>query len=189
MRPLRMLRSALCVAAVNLPLALLPSAASAQNAEEIAEVKNLLERHIESLRHQLDVVNRRIDDVMFFHRVGDIADIDLVAFTGPPDRLEWTDAGAGALEVMDALQEPAATRAAHQAVSVQLEGHGVLGRRPGHLAVGALVADDRPRPDRFGLIRARQYHARLAGCIDQLDTGGTRSPARHRGDGREPDAG
>jgi len=96
MKPLRMLRSALSLLAVNLLLAPLPPAASAQNADEIAEIKNLLERHIEGLNHEIDVLNRRIDDIMFFHRVGDIADIDIVSFTGPPRRYEPNPTAQGA---------------------------------------------------------------------------------------------
>jgi len=68
----------------------------AQEETPIAEVKRLLENHIESLSHQLDVLNRRIDDVMFFHRVGDIADIDIVQFTGPPRRYEPNPTAQGA---------------------------------------------------------------------------------------------
>lgn len=73
--------------------------AQAQEAESIEEIRSMLERHVESLRHQFDVLSRRIDDVMFFHRVGDIADIDIVSFTGPPPRYQpnATAQGAGNL--------------------------------------------------------------------------------------------
>ena len=62
----------------------------------LADIQRTLTAHIENLRHQLDVVNRRIDDVMFFHRVGDLAEIDLVSFTDPPRRHEPNPTAQGA---------------------------------------------------------------------------------------------
>lgn len=62
----------------------------------LADIQRTLTAHIGNLRHQLDVVNRRIDDVMFFHRVGDLAEIDLVSFTGPPRRHEPNPTAQGA---------------------------------------------------------------------------------------------
>lgn len=43
-----------------------------------------LERLEETMRHELDQIQRQIDDLMFFSRLGAHADIDLVQFTGPP---------------------------------------------------------------------------------------------------------
>jgi dipeptidyl aminopeptidase/acylaminoacyl peptidase len=96
MNPLRILRSAISLFAVNLLLAPMSSQLNAQDSSELSEIKDLLENHIESLNHQLAVVNRRIDDVMFFHRVGDIADIDIVTFTGPPSRHQENPTAQGA---------------------------------------------------------------------------------------------
>lgn len=62
----------------------------------LADIQRTLTAHIGNLRHQLDVMNRRIDDVMFFHRVGDLAEIDLVSFTGPPRRHEPNPTAQGA---------------------------------------------------------------------------------------------
>lgn len=62
----------------------------------LADIQHTLTAHIGNLRHQLDVVNRRIDDVMFFHRIGDLAEIDLVSFTGPPRRHEPNPTAQGA---------------------------------------------------------------------------------------------
>jgi len=73
-----------------------PHPTTAQTSDDVQEIKELLERHIENLEHQLAVVNRRIDDIMFFHRVGDIADIDIVSFTGPPPRYEPNPTAQGA---------------------------------------------------------------------------------------------
>lgn len=72
-----------------------PAPARAQESPE-AEVQRLLERHIESLRHELDVLERRIDDLMFFQRLDDIAEIALVRFTGPPRRYQPNPTAQGA---------------------------------------------------------------------------------------------
>lgn len=69
---------------------------SAQSSDEIAEVQSQLARHVKNLRHSLDVLNRRVDDVMFFQRLGDVADIDIVSFTGPPRRYEPNPTAQGA---------------------------------------------------------------------------------------------
>lgn len=74
----------------------IPSSLTAQSSDDVQEIRELLERHIESLQHELAVVNRRIDDIMFFHRVGDIADIDIVSFTGPARRYEPNPTAQGA---------------------------------------------------------------------------------------------
>lgn len=55
---------------------------------DVAAIQQLLERHVESLGHEIDLLNRRIDDVMFFHLLRDVADIDIVSFTGPPPRYQ-----------------------------------------------------------------------------------------------------
>ena len=62
----------------------------------LADIQSTLTAHIGSLRHQLDAVNRRIDDIMFFHRIGNLAEIDLVSFTGPPRRYEPNPTAQGA---------------------------------------------------------------------------------------------
>ncbi len=48
-------------------------------------VKRLM-RTVEEQRFTLDVLGRQVDDLMFFQRLGDVAEIDLVTFTGPPSR-------------------------------------------------------------------------------------------------------
>ncbi len=45
-----------------------------------------LERAVEDQKHTMDVLSRQIDDLMFYQRLGDIAEIELVSFTGPPPR-------------------------------------------------------------------------------------------------------
>jgi dipeptidyl aminopeptidase/acylaminoacyl peptidase len=56
------------------------------NDDPQAALRQTLERFIEDQRHRLDVLQRQVDDLMFFQRLGDIAEIDLVSFTGPPPR-------------------------------------------------------------------------------------------------------
>ncbi len=73
-----------------------PVGLQAQSSAEIEEVKDQLSRHVESLRHSLDVLNRRVDDVMFFQRMSDVADIDIITFTGPPRRHEPNPTAQGA---------------------------------------------------------------------------------------------
>ncbi len=78
-------------------LAFLTSPAASQEENvTLADVHRALTNHIESLRHQIDVLNRRIDDVTFFHRVGDIADVDMVRFTGPPSAHQPNPTAQGA---------------------------------------------------------------------------------------------
>ena len=48
------------------------------------EVIETLSNHINSLRHRLDVLEKGIDDVLWYHKVGDVAHIDKVYITGPP---------------------------------------------------------------------------------------------------------
>ncbi len=48
--------------------------------EEIESLKN----YNENLEHRLDVLHKNIDDIIWFQRVGDIANIDKVYMFGPP---------------------------------------------------------------------------------------------------------
>jgi dipeptidyl aminopeptidase/acylaminoacyl peptidase len=45
-----------------------------------------LERALEEQKHINDVLARQVDDLMFYQRLGDIAAIEMVSFTGPPPR-------------------------------------------------------------------------------------------------------
>ena len=51
---------------------------------ELMNAINRFERSFESLNHRLDVLEKMIDDVQWYNRVGDIAYIDKVYMTGPP---------------------------------------------------------------------------------------------------------
>lgn len=55
-----------------------------------------LRAHRESMRHELDQIQRQVDDLMFFTRLGTLADIDQVALTGPPKRHQPNPTAQGA---------------------------------------------------------------------------------------------
>ncbi len=73
-----------------------PLRAQAATREDVAEIRRLLEGHIENQRHRLDVLERQVDDLMFFMRLSDIAQIDLVRYVGPPPRHQPDPTAPGA---------------------------------------------------------------------------------------------
>ena len=70
-----------------------------QNPVEISEQLERIMNQFENLDHRLDMIEKNIDDLMWFQRTGDVADIDKVYITGPPLRKEQepnpTAQGAG----------------------------------------------------------------------------------------------
>ncbi len=58
-------------------------------------IKNL-EKNFTSLDHRLDVIEKNIDDILWFDRVGDVAFIDKIYITGPPPAKESNPTGQGA---------------------------------------------------------------------------------------------
>ncbi len=56
----------------------------------------LLKRGFENLQHRLDVVEKLIDDVLWFHKVGDVCHIDKVRIVGPPNPHEKNPTAMGA---------------------------------------------------------------------------------------------
>jgi dipeptidyl aminopeptidase/acylaminoacyl peptidase len=64
--------------------------------EEIRKDIESLKKQNESLGHRLDMIEKTIDDVLWFQRVGDVAFIDKVFMTGPPKWKEKNPAGQGA---------------------------------------------------------------------------------------------
>jgi dipeptidyl aminopeptidase/acylaminoacyl peptidase len=79
-----------------LALAVWALPAVAQEEAAVEQVRRQLERQNESLQHDIDVLSRQIDDIMFFQRLGDIADIDIVRLTGPALRYEPNPTAQGA---------------------------------------------------------------------------------------------
>lgn len=51
---------------------------------QILEKLKKLERDNENLNHQLDVLAKQSDDILWFQRVGDVAFVDKIYITGPP---------------------------------------------------------------------------------------------------------
>ncbi|TVQ10729.1 MAG: S9 family peptidase [Bacteroidetes bacterium] len=50
------------------------------------EIEKSLDSYFYNLRHRLDVLEKKIDDVLWFERVGDIAHVDKVFLAGAPPR-------------------------------------------------------------------------------------------------------
>lgn len=64
--------------------------------ENVEKRLNGLERRFESLGHRLDVLGKVIDDVLWYHKVGDVAYIDKVRHVGPPRWKEPNPTAQGA---------------------------------------------------------------------------------------------
>ncbi len=58
--------------------------------------QDVLDEHFLNLRHRLDVLEKAVDDIMWHHRVGDVAYIDKVFHTGPPRANEPNPTAHGA---------------------------------------------------------------------------------------------
>ena len=55
-----------------------------QTENGLSEDIKSLKKYNEALEHRLDILEKTIDDVLWFERLGDIAFIDKVRLTGPP---------------------------------------------------------------------------------------------------------
>lgn len=55
-----------------------------------------VQRSFDALDHRLDVLEKNIDDLLWFDRVGDIAYVDKIYITGPPPAKENNPTGQGA---------------------------------------------------------------------------------------------
>jgi dipeptidyl aminopeptidase/acylaminoacyl peptidase len=53
-------------------------------------------RNFDALDHRLDVLEKNIDDLLWFERVGDVAYVDKIYITGPPPANESNPTGQGA---------------------------------------------------------------------------------------------
>ncbi len=74
---------------------------SAANAQESSEgtvdgLRSELDSLRTSLGHRLDTLSRQVDDLMFFQRLGDVAEIDILWITGPPLRYQPNPTAQGA---------------------------------------------------------------------------------------------
>src|SRR6056297_2508936 len=52
--------------------------------KEKNEIIESMEKHMNYLHHRLDVLEKAVDDVLWYNKVGDVAHIDKVYITGPP---------------------------------------------------------------------------------------------------------
>ena len=69
---------------------------SQENNTEYQKTVKMLEKQNEYLQHRLDEIEKNIDDILWFNRIGDIAFIDKVFITGPPLRHEKNPTAQGA---------------------------------------------------------------------------------------------
>lgn len=65
------------------------------NIELMNAIKEV-ENSFSSLDHRLDVIEKNIDDLLWFDRVGDVAFVDKIYITGPPPANESNPTGQGA---------------------------------------------------------------------------------------------
>jgi len=75
MLPILFLMTILIFAAV-------PHRAAAQ--DEKSDIAAALERRFEALDHRLDALEKAVDDILWYNKVGDVASIDKVYHVGPP---------------------------------------------------------------------------------------------------------
>ena len=68
----------------------------AQTDTTLSQQIESFKKYNENLEHRLDVLEKTIDDVLWYQRVGDIAFIDKVYITGPPKWKELNPTGQGA---------------------------------------------------------------------------------------------
>lgn len=73
----------------------LPVFAQSSADDESAELK-YLRRQFESLHHRLDELEKAVDDVLWYHKVGDVAYVDKVRIVGPPRWKEPNPTAQGA---------------------------------------------------------------------------------------------
>ena len=64
--------------------------------EEIKTQLSNLEGNFEYLQHRLQEIEKAIDDIYWYQKVGDVAHIDKVYMTGPPLRKEKNPTAQGA---------------------------------------------------------------------------------------------
>ncbi len=82
----------LCLIIVGFPLSILNAQINDSVKKDIEELKS----NDETLNHRLDELQKSIDDILWFQRVGDVAFIDKIFMTGPPLAKEKNPTGQGA---------------------------------------------------------------------------------------------
>lgn len=69
---------------IVLAMVLFTASIYAQVDSDLEEQLEALSNYNERLEHRLDVLEKTIDDLLWYQKVGDVADIDKVYITGPP---------------------------------------------------------------------------------------------------------
>jgi len=72
------------------------SEVKSQSVDELKSQIEQLNQQIKQLNHQFNTVNKNIDDVLWYHKVGDVAYVDKVYIYGPPKWKEKNPAAQGA---------------------------------------------------------------------------------------------
>ena len=92
---MRRLLNIILVAAMLHTASSLPLVAQPGNAELLKAIEGI-GRQFENLSHRLDVLEKKIDDIYWYEKVGDVAWIDKVFMTGPPPANNPNPTGQGA---------------------------------------------------------------------------------------------
>jgi len=74
----------------------LPLFGHAQTEDELKEEINSLKKDIANLRYRFDHLDKGVDDLMWYNKVGDVAFIDKLEITGPPPKVIKNPTGQGA---------------------------------------------------------------------------------------------
>jgi len=77
-------------------ISLWPALSAQPGNADLMDALNNVGRRFESLDHRLDVLEKNIDDILWYERVGDVAFIDKIYTTGPPPAKESNPTGQGA---------------------------------------------------------------------------------------------
>lgn len=70
--------------------------AFSQNTEELEQEIDRLNQKLENMYHTFDVLNKKIDDLIWYERIGDVAHVDKVYIYGPPKWKEENPTAQGA---------------------------------------------------------------------------------------------
>lgn len=70
--------------------------AEAQTTQELKNEIERVQRQLSNMRHTFDRMNKNMDDLMWYNKVGDVAYIDKVELTGPKPRVIKNPTGQGA---------------------------------------------------------------------------------------------
>jgi dipeptidyl aminopeptidase/acylaminoacyl peptidase len=87
------IRTILCVMVL---ISLHLMTAAQPGTSELMDAINRVDSRFSALDHRLDMLEKNIDDILWFERVGDVAFIDKIYITGPPPTKETNPTGQGA---------------------------------------------------------------------------------------------